>query len=385
MPINIKSKLGFPSLPAQCPKISIDGTSLSYIRDYMTNLPPDPVIQEAILSVIKRWLDKHDISEPLADIKSILDSIRLLSRNHERMNCMNTFVRTLGQPEIFATFLDILRDSSRRLGTNERILSEVSLKAKEHAVYGWCGQTKLAVSSSDHTNGTMTPGVGVQEMLGETPVSTWVLSMHIWQPNPHAKGFLCGNRSVQSVIAEPPHSHPFDFVSAVVIGKMHQSIYAQCGSQLALIKKQEGKPQKGTYDGIKLEHVHGVWPPHDYREVSELITLEDRVVIDSGDSYYMSCDTIHDVQIDATIASIKPTITLFLRSESFVKSHVYMAAPMADFHALYPDYIDKQYPLEDGAWNKKLELLADYVRGKSKILNLDDVVNYNGEYAFFHI
>jgi hypothetical protein len=297
---------------------------------------------------------------------------------------MNTLLQTLGQPEVFATFLDMVRDSSQRSGTREQALSEISRKSSKHAVYGWCGQTRLALSGSAVTNNTLTPEPGVQAFLGKTPTSAWALSMHIWQPNARAQGFVCGHRDVPNVIAEPPHSHPFDFASIVVIGQLHESVYAQCDSDLALTKKGT-EIKKGRYDGLILEHVHGVWPPHDYREASQVMTLEDRVEINVGDSYFMSGSTIHDVQIDADVAQSKPAITLFLRSESFVKPHVYMAPAMADFHALHPDLKNQGYPLAEDAWNEKLELVADYVRGKSPTLDLSAIVKYDSEYAFFNV
>jgi hypothetical protein len=377
-------ELGFPHLPVSCPGVSTDGMLLHHIRDYMKSLAPNLSVREAILSLIERWHDRRSTAEPLAGIRTLLDSIRLLPRSDERLNCMNTFLQTLGQSEVFATFLDMVRYSSQRSGTREQALSEVSRKSSKHAVYGWCGQTRLALSGTEVINSTLTPEPGVQAFLGKTPTSAWSLSMHIWQPNAHAQGFLYGHRNVPNIIAEPPHSHPFDFASIVVIGQLHQSVYAQCGSDLALTNKEVEIP-KGRYDGVILEHVHGVWPPHDYREESLVMTLEDRFEMNAGDSYYMSGDTIHDVQIDADVAQSKPAITLFLRSESFVKPHVYMAPAMADFHALHPDLKNQGYPLAENAWNEKLELVADYVRGKSPTLNLSNIVKYDSEYAFFHI
>lgn len=357
---------------------------LQRIPDYLKSLTPNPLVREAILSLMERWHDRRSTAEPLASIRTLLDSIRLLPRGVERLNCMNTLLQTLGQPEVFATFLDMVRDSSQRSGTREQALSEISRKSSKHAVYGWCGQTRLALSGSAVTNNTLTPEPGVQAFLGKTPTSAWALSMHIWQPNARAQGFVCGHRDVPNVIAEPPHSHPFDFASIVVIGQLHESVYAQCDSDLALTKKGT-EIKKGRYDGLILEHVHGVWPPHDYREASQVMTLEDRVEINVGDSYFMSGSTIHDVQIDADVAQSKPAITLFLRSESFVKPHVYMAPAMADFHALHPDLKNQGYPLAEDAWNEKLELVADYVRGKSPTLDLSAIVKYDSEYAFFNV
>lgn len=378
------AKLDCPYLPTACPRVRTDKMPLSLARDYMTSLAPDTDTREAILSVVEKWLDNPNTGEPLSSIRTILDSIRLLPRGDKRLKSMNTLVRTLGQPDVFAIFLDMVRAASQRLGTREQALSEISRKSSKHAVYGWCGQTRLALSSIEPNHNTLKPEIGVQNFLGKTPTSAWALSMHIWQPNALAKGFSCGRQTVPNVIAEPPHSHPFDFASMVVIGEMHQSIYTQLDPQQQSPIQKEATIQKGRYDGIILEHVHGVWPPHEHRETGELMTLEDRILMKSGDSYYMSCDTIHDVQIDANVASKKPAITLFLRSESFVKPHVYMASSMADFHEIHPNLKDQGYPLSENDWDEKLKLVADYVRGKNSTLNLDHVVKYDNEYAFFH-
>ncbi|MDJ1473223.1 hypothetical protein [Xanthocytophaga flava] len=378
------TRLGFPHIPASCPSISADRMSLCDIRNYLKDLIPESTIQTAILSIRERWLNNPHKVEPLTEIRKILDSIRSIPRSEWRLICMNTFVQVLGQPEIFATFLDMIRDSSQRQGTQEQALSEASRKSSKHAVYGWCGQTRLILSSTEHNSSVVTAEHGVQELLGKTPVSAWSLSMHIWQPNPNAKGFLCGHRTLQNIITEPPHSHPFDFASVVVIGKIHQSIYTQHRSEL-LVDKKKIEFQKGRYDGIILEHVHGVWPPHAYSEKSSVSTLEDRVELNAGDSYFMSCNTIHDVQIDASVAQLQPAITLFLRSESFVKPHVYMSSSMADFHISHPNLKNQGYPLLESDWNQKLELVANYIRGKTTALNLSNIVKYDNEYAFFHI
>ena len=377
-------KLGFPHLPVSTPIISTDSMSLLQNRDYMRTLAPNLSIRDAVLSLVDRWLDEPNTVEPFAKIRAMLDTMRILPRSQDRLVGMNTFLKTFGEPAVFASLLDMLRASSQRLGSHEQALSEVSRKSSKHAVYGWCGQTRLALSSTETLISTLTPELGVQDFLGKTPTSAWSLSMHIWQPNPNAKGFSCGNQDILNIIAEPPHSHPFDFASFVVIGQMHQSIYVQEGSDQALINK-DALLSNGRYDGINLEHVHGVWPPHDYRETSAVKTLENRVEMNAGDSYYMAGDKIHDVQVYSNVAQHKPAITLFLRSESYVKPHVYMTQSMADFHANNPNLKKQGYALGEDDWNKKLELVSRYVRGESPTLNLSDIVKYDNEYAFFHV
>ncbi|PZR39738.1 MAG: hypothetical protein DI538_06185 [Azospira oryzae] len=381
--MSLTNQLTPPQLPPHCPGISTDGLSLRKNRDYMTEMPPDINTRDAILNLFDAWVKKPDIAEPLATVRAILNTMRILPRSEERLCVMNTFVRTLGQPELFATFLDMIRYSSLKGNTSEKSLSEISRKSSKHAVYGWCGQTRLSLSGTEPTSGTTQPEPGVQAFLGKTPTSAWSLSMHIWQPNPKAKGFVCGHRDLPGIIAEPPHSHPFDFASMVVTGQMHQSIYTQHDTSYDL-NNNKFPTGKGRYHNIDLDHVHGVWPPHDIQEKSKLRTLEERVELNAGDSYYMSGDMLHDVQINSAIAQHQPAITLFLRAESFIKPHVYMAASMAEFHTANPELKTQGYPLAENDWYQKLEVVADYVRGKNTTLNLADIVRYDNDYAFFH-
>jgi hypothetical protein len=122
----------------------------------------------------------------------------------------------------------MLRDSAERFGTPEQQLCKaVSQDARMHATNGWCGQTLILESCLGPTEGTFETAPGVEEMLGNTPPE-WGVSIHIWQPNPKAKGFPVENRHEPGIIVEPPHSHPFDFISMVVTGEMHQSTYTPC-------------------------------------------------------------------------------------------------------------------------------------------------------------
>lgn len=381
--LNVDQQMVPPQLPNCCPPVSTDGMSLRDIRDRMAKLEQSAPVREQLLSLVEDWRSQPRSVEPLSTVRLLLDSIRALPRGDERLIRMNTFVRTLGEPETFATFLDMIRDSSRRDGTVEQALSEISHRSSKHAVYGWCGQTRLVLSGAERTEGTVTPRPGVERFLGKTPTSAWALSMHIWQPNVRAKGFLCGRSPHPSSIVEPPHSHPFDFASVVVIGTMHQSIYAQRDSVHRLLNDPMAD-RADRYSGVKLVHVHGVWPPHFGREEVEVQTIEDRLKLTAGDSYYMSANTIHDVQFDEHIAQNNPAITLFLRSESFVEPHVYMASSMADFHASNPDLKHQGRALTEVAWDQKLRMVADYVRGINKGLNLGHIVKYDNDYAFFH-
>ncbi len=366
---------GVPHLPA-CPTMSVDGSSLASIRDTMTQLPPDAATKQTMLSIIQRWRGDPESIEPIGALRDVLDGIRALSRGDARLAAMNTFVRTLGTAEALATFLDMMRDSADRVGTKDEELTRFSRNARKHAVYGWAGQTLLLFSGFEPTSGTVEPEKGVLELLGENPPpAVWGLSMHIWQPNPNAKGFSSGADIGSNLIVEPPHSHPFDFASMVATGVMRQSIYAQGAAD------GEGNDR---YDGVRLEHVDGVWPEHQYRTTCELSTLEAGVTFRAGDSYYLPSDMIHDVEFDAKVAATTPAVTLFLASEAVVKPHVYMSEIMADAHDADPGLKEQGGALSPDAWRAKLTAVSAYLRGEQDTLRLEEIVNHQGDYAFFH-
>jgi hypothetical protein len=373
-----KGEFESPHLPS-CSGLGIDGFSLAAIRDATTRMAADPATEQAIMAITGRWRRNPGDVAALREMQDVLETIRVLPRSEARLASMNTFVRTLGRADALATFLDMMRDSARRRGTEEEELSRISRNARKHSVYGWAGQTLLLFSKAEPAGGTIEPEAGVAEMLGAPPPPVWGLSMHIWQPNPHAKAFPSGGRIAPGTVVEPPHSHPFDFASMVSVGRMRQSIYAH--RRLGETTRQE---PGGRYDGVRLEHVDGVWPEHRYRSSCELTTIEAGVPLQAGESYYLSCDMIHDVEFDAEVARTTPAITLFLASEAVVQPHVYMASSMADAHAASPGLKEEGRALSHAAWEAKLESVAAYLRGEQLGLCLDDIVNYDGEYAFFH-
>jgi hypothetical protein len=336
------------------------------------------------MSTVSKWRDNPQSVEPIREIREVLDAIRILPRGETRLALMNTFVRTLGRPQVLATMLDMLRNSAERDGTDEEELTRPSRNGTQHAVYGWAGQTLLVLSNFGQSEGTVRAEPDSLQLLGETETpGLWALSMHIWQPNPNAKGFSSGARIDTDTIVEPPHSHPFDFSSTVSVGVMHQSIYAD----RPFDGHGDGTDSRGTdgrYDGIRLEHVDGVWPEHLYRSSCDLTTLERRVALKAGDSYFLPTDMIHDVEFDAKIAATTPAITLFLASEAVVVPHVYMAKAMADAHDANPDLKTQGSALSATAWHEKLKTVSSYLRGEQQTLCLDDVVKHDGEYAFFH-
>ena len=99
----------------------------------------------------------------------------------------------------------------------------------------------------------------------------------------------------------------------------------------------------------------------------------------------MPCDWIHDVEVNEQEARLTPTISLFLSSEYMVMPHVYMAPLMAEFHDQNPDIKRTGKPIPEEAWHAKLRAIAAYLRGQSKNLDLNGIVNHRGEYAFFNV
>jgi hypothetical protein len=359
------------------PPIQLDTMSLAESRDTMTRLSPDRDIEDALLSIVNRWQSDPEHCTPLYDLRTTLELVRKKPRGSERIKGMNTIVRTLGKPDILATFLDMLRSSANRDATLEQELARVSQQGKMHSIYGWCGQTTVVLSSPEPTVGTVPPIEGNVEERLRYPSSLWWISIHIWQPNPNAKGFESGKRREAGVIMEPPHSHPFDFASMLSIGTMRQSIY---------VPAEPAAPRgEDRYDGVPLEDVDNVWPPHHEQHTVRLKTVEDRITLRPGDSYYMPTHRIHDVEVDIKEALTTPAITVFLASETLVVPHVYMAKSMADYHAEHPDILKLAQPLTPDSWDAKLRATAAYLRGETATLRLDDIVKSESEYAFFHV
>jgi len=305
----------------------------------------------------------------------MLDRIRMVPVGDERVYLMSSVVRSLGRPQALASFLDMLRWAALRSHPSEDSYLSMLQNVRMHSIYGWCGNTMLVESGRTPVAATYPVFPGLAERLGN-PASSWNLTLHVWQPNRYARGFTVLKDRPADSIAEPPHSHPFDFVSSVVTGSMRQSIYRQVDTVSS---------RMGRYADVTLEHVDGVWPPHDHQSSVGLDVLEERVVLAPGDTYYMPCDMIHDVEIDPAAAVETPTITLFLSSEYMVMPHVYMARSMAENHVSHPKVKTLASPIPPQSWHAKLEAVSNYLTGRSVTLRLPDIVLFNGEYAFFHI
>jgi hypothetical protein len=363
-----------PYLP-DCPHTIADDLTLAECRDHLATLPPHEAIQRKIDDLYERWEVDPDATSPLQYVRGIMDFSRAIPRGDRRLQAMNTIVQNFGDGTKLAIFLDMMRASAVRTGSPEELLSLHSRHESKHSLYGWAGQTKLVSSSPAATAATLPAEPGVQTMFGGVPASQWGLNLHIWQANPLAKGFVSGMRPDSSIVVEPPHSHPFDFLSKVAVGEMRQSTYAQ---------RPSAELQAGArYGGVTLMHVHGVWPPHAEQQQAGVATLENRVTIRAGESYYMPCNKIHDVEVDAIRSRTRPAITLFLRSEAVVRPHVYMAETLVRYHEAHPDLERSGQRLSDEAWHAKLQLVSAYLRGEGE-LSLDDVVRQSSSYGFFH-
>lgn len=341
----------------------------------MTAAPLDFSVNRCVDDLLDAWhAGRRDI-RPFLAIQTLLDRIRAVPVGDKRLNLMTSVVRSLGRPQALAAFLDMLRWAALSRHPNEDEYMSMLQNVRMHSIYGWCGNTMLVESGREAVASTYPVLPGLAEKLGN-PASSWNLTLHVWQPNSRARGFTVLEGQPAASIAEPPHSHPFDFVSSVVMGSMHQSIYRQVDA---------ASPRRGRYAGVALEHVDGVWPPHNYQSTVGLDVTEERVLLAPGDTYYMPCDMIHDVEIDPLTAFQTPAITLFMSSEYMVMPHVYMARSMANHHADHPDIKTLAKPIPSASWHAKLEALSNYLSGRSETLRLPEIVQFDGEYAFFHI
>lgn len=92
-----------PTLPSMCPPISTDRMALRQNMEYLRNQPPDVFVQEAIFSLMDSWKKDSESVRPLTTIKDLMDTMRTIPRSEQRLKAMNTFVKTLSNPEFFAT------------------------------------------------------------------------------------------------------------------------------------------------------------------------------------------------------------------------------------------------------------------------------------------
>jgi hypothetical protein len=318
-----------------------------------------------------------DATGALEELQGLLEQIRHTPEGVGRMARMNAFVRTLGRADNLAAFLELMRASLKSRRSSDHGVAERSRAGRGHCIYGWAGQSLVLASEVDPLPSTTPAGEGVEDFMGYS-VAEWHASIHIWQPNPEAQGFESVKRFEPEVIVEPPHSHPFSFVSYVSVGEMRQSVYEETS-----VPEPAGAADR--YQDLDLERVDGVWPPHQEYVRSRLRTAEERVLLEQGQSYFMSTDQIHDVEVDRTTAADRPTITLFLCSETTQVPKSYMVPSMAEFHRSHPDLTSRAKALDPEAWDAKLAATARYLRGETDHLRLGGIVECGSSYAFMNM
>jgi len=333
------------------------------------------MVQGSVDRLIEDWRSGHRKLDPYGEVRDVIDRVRATPAGDLRTGLMNSVVRKLGQPDVLADFLDMLRWSALYAEPECQDGVRRIQQARMHSIYGWCGNTLLVESGAVPTLNTQPAPLGLAEKLQVAP-AMWNLTLHVWQPNRRARGFAVDASARRHSISEPPHSHPFDFASCVVVGRLRQSIYRQ---------SMGDRQPSGRYAATTLVQVNGIWPPHEVHQSATLDTLEDTVVLEAGDSYFMPSNMIHDVAFDPEVASTAPTLTLFLSAEFTAMPYAFLTPSMADFHKRNPNLRAAAFPINADAWHEKLSMLSRYIRGETKGMCLHDVVQYEGEYAFFHI
>jgi hypothetical protein len=352
--------------------------SLESSRDALSSAHCDGDTAEAITDILAGpALGRTDATDALEQLQGLLEQIRHTPEGVARISRMNAFVRTLGRADNLATFLELMRASLAAPRPSDHEIAERSRAGRAHCIYGWAGQSLVLASEATKLPSTTPAGDGVEDFMGYS-VAEWHASIHIWQPNPEAQGFESVKRFEPEAIVEPPHSHPFSFVSYVSVGQMRQSIYEE-GSGPAATGPAD------RYQDVDLERVDGVWPPHQEYVRSRLRTVEERVLLEQGQSYFMSTDLIHDVEVDRATAADRPTITLFLCSETTQVPKSYMVPSMAEFHRGHSELTSRAKALDPEEWDAKLDATARYLRGETDHLRLGEVFECGSSYAFMNM
>jgi hypothetical protein len=334
--------------------IELMNCKLSAYRDEFTSMELDEEIRNGILVAIGRWQKNPSDSDPVAAVQQIVETMRKMPAGAARNQCMNTFVRTLGEPDTLATWLDILLDTYHKEGSDGQRICRILQSYKRHSHYGHY-QLLMLVSARHAIKATasISDPASIRKIKH---ASQWDMLLSIWQPLTGNSSFRSAKRSEPRLLVEPAHSHPFDFVSRVVIGTIYESTYRPA-------TKEASSSDKGRYAAVPLVRVDGTWPPHERREEAWLMTVEDRVSLRAGDSYFLPSDVIHDVEMDLTVSLSKPAITLMLTAESTVLADVYLEQPMLEFHDANPDLRSADCEMPFSNWNMILTDTAAYLRG----------------------
>lgn len=346
-------------------------------RDALSAGHCDESTAAAITGILARLEQgRTDTAGTLEKLQVLLEQMRHAPKGIARVSQMNAFVRTLGRADNLALFLELMRESVKSARLSDRKIAERSRAGLTHCLYGWAGQSHVLYSERNPLPTAAHADNGVEDHMGY-PAAEWHASIHIWQPNPEAQAFKSLKRFEPGVLVEPPHSHPFSFVSYVSIGAMRESVYQETSAQAPA-----GSADR--YQDVDLERVDGVWPPHREYVRRGLRTIEDRVDLVQGQSYFMFPDMIHDVEVDRATSADRPAITFFLCSETTRIPNSYMVPSMAEFHRDNPDLTRQGKPLDPEAWDAKLDATARYLRGETDYLRLGEIVKCDSSYAFMN-
>lgn len=350
-------------------------TSLERTRDVLSAATLVPHVEHRLLTVLDDF-QRGTECQPVTRIRDLLDELRQEPEGETRLRQTNTVVRTIGQPENLALVLDALRQALEGSCQSEAAIAQASVANRRHASYGWNGATTIVNTLRNKTAGTSTPKISdLDKRFAGYPIPWWMFSIHVWQPNEVARAFGSSKPHERDLAMEPPHSHPFNFISMVVTGRINQSLYEPTA---------RAAETTGRYAGVRLERVDHVWPPHTERQSTYLTTVEHRVPLERGNSYFMPSARIHDVDVERSTAATHPTITLFLATEAVEMPYSFIAPSMADFHDANPDLDDRSEPLHADRWSQKLEAISRYLRDESRGVNLGPIVDHQDSYAFFH-
>jgi hypothetical protein len=352
--------------------------SLSATRDLLSHGMQDSTIEERVTQIMDTFGSGSVATGALVSLQQVLEDMRRIPIGDLRTKAMNSFVRTLGQPRILAQYLDLLRKAVFSGDGLETELASRSMRGRMHCIYGWAGQTLILPSEPYPVSETLSAIDNMDPFLGYPPAE-WDLSIHIWQPHAEVARFKAPIKCDSSIIVEPPHSHPFSFVSYVVCGELHESIYVETSIEDPSINFSNSSSR---YAYSLLQRVDGVWPPHDEYIPACLAAVEERVLLSSGESYALPAEAIHDVEVNARTAATTPAITLFLCSEAIRKPKAYLSPDMARFHRANPDIKEVAVSLESHQWEAKLLAVSSYLRSETSTLDLSEIVKCSSTYGF---
>jgi hypothetical protein len=238
-------------------------------------MDPHPEDKELVLNLVQTC--SGDMQTSMQAMHDAIKDIQLLAEA-DRFMRMNTIVRTLGQPETLAQWLGCMRSYCRSDGYKEDC---AALEFDEHH------------RRFGHFQFYLLPGKGP-------------MTMHVWQPAPrlHIEGVHFSQ--------EPPHTHPWNFVSTVAIGSLRMTDYR--------MKQQR---VNADYACFEID-----------RSFSNLSKCEGGVSngpapmateeLNAGDSYLFPKEHVHSTPDDGKWTT-EPAITLLVKDRAEQRSAFYMS------------------------------------------------------------